>query len=381
MNADRDQLFEAKARTNRSPRSALESIWGYVDRSGDPAIERVRRQMNEWFARYPPALRGNLRSGMSSGLDYQFHAAWFELYLHEMFLKMGWGVGVEPAIEGTSKRPDFLVSHGNHSLLVEATIVGGNDDPLEKRLKAIEDGVDRIRSRDFDLIFEIDTHGAETPSMRRVRRKVNAWLEQLEWSLVRAQEQSEYNEWPCLEVTDGSWTFSFLALARRANRRGKDERAVKIGPARSGVYDYVPTLKDRLKGKARQCAAFGGPVLLAIRMDGMFADSKDVEWALFGRTIARVVKCAGFRSPINIDRRTDGFFRRSDGTWRNQEIFGVLVWGSELRPWAVDTGRPVLWRNPGSTVSDIEVPWDIATYREGELSVSRGPFEPARIFI
>lgn len=74
-------LFADVLRVDPSVSRADESTWHFLNRVDDPVFDRVRRAMNDWFARFPADARADLRGRLSSGDNEEFHAAWFELYL------------------------------------------------------------------------------------------------------------------------------------------------------------------------------------------------------------------------------------------------------------------------------------------------------------
>jgi hypothetical protein len=91
------------------PRVQGEPTWDFLNRVDDPVFDRVRRALNDWFQRFPQDARADLRGRLSSGDNEEFHAAWFELYLNELHLRLGFATEAHPVVDDTGARPDFAI--------------------------------------------------------------------------------------------------------------------------------------------------------------------------------------------------------------------------------------------------------------------------------
>ncbi len=118
-----EPLFPDQPRTDKLPIYAHESHYGFLQRVKDPVFERVRSVLNEWFERFAEAqevaavkdLRNRLR-GKGKG---QFSPAFWELYLHELFARLGFDAQVHPA-SGRGTKPDFLLTGNGTRFYLEA---------------------------------------------------------------------------------------------------------------------------------------------------------------------------------------------------------------------------------------------------------------------
>lgn len=110
-----------------------------------PTFQRLPLLVNEWAAELPQSEQAELRHRMSKGTDQQFYAALAELLIHAMFVRLGHEVELHPKIEGTSRRPDFLVRSADGSILayIEVTTYGPMDEEIAKakRAAAVEKAV------------------------------------------------------------------------------------------------------------------------------------------------------------------------------------------------------------------------------------------------
>ncbi|BCB78382.1 hypothetical protein GCM10022251_30340 [Phytohabitans flavus] len=77
-----------------------------------------------------PPVRAAIRCGLSgcgAKDDRQVRGAFFELYLHERLLRIGYTVTCHPVLEGTSRRPDFLAERDGRSIYIEARSASATD--------------------------------------------------------------------------------------------------------------------------------------------------------------------------------------------------------------------------------------------------------------
>jgi hypothetical protein len=109
------RLFDEKERTEQGWARRNEALMHYLDRSGRRQCARVRALLEDWFSRYPQEHRRHLRGQMFSDSDSKQRSAWWELYLHESFVRAGCSVEV------SSGTPDFLIESECGRFYVEAT--------------------------------------------------------------------------------------------------------------------------------------------------------------------------------------------------------------------------------------------------------------------
>jgi len=67
---------------------------------------KIRNLLNKWFDHYPQEDQLSLKTDFKN----DFQAAFFELFIHELFKKQGFKLKPHPKVEGTTKKPDFLVT-------------------------------------------------------------------------------------------------------------------------------------------------------------------------------------------------------------------------------------------------------------------------------
>src|SRR4051794_32827988 len=97
------KLFSDGPRTNPGPATHSEADFAFLDRVAQPYWERVRGELEAWFAAYPRNETGrDLRSRFRKADPAQHCAAWWELYLHRLFTLAGYDAEPHPRLVGTS---------------------------------------------------------------------------------------------------------------------------------------------------------------------------------------------------------------------------------------------------------------------------------------
>ena len=115
----------------------------------------MRDELEDWYAGFPAPDNVDLRRRFRSRSPSQHFPAWWELYLHRFWSRIGARLTVHPKIRGQSGRPDFLVEHGDASFYVEAVTVFSGIAGSGRRAA--------LRARIQDAINEIDA-----PALRGV---------------------------------------------------------------------------------------------------------------------------------------------------------------------------------------------------------------------
>jgi hypothetical protein len=97
-------LFENILRTDCGPATPTEDTFSFLNRSAWPASEAVRNLLESFFGRYPSSESAELKCKFRA----QFESAFFELFLHELLLRLGCEVSYIPISMGQTTKPDFL---------------------------------------------------------------------------------------------------------------------------------------------------------------------------------------------------------------------------------------------------------------------------------
>ena len=234
------KLFDDFERTNPRPRGHEESVFSFLNRVDQPFWQRIRDELERWYADYPDVQRGfDLRQRFRRPEPAQHLGAWWELYLHRLFRCLGFRVEVEPQVPGG--KPDFRVTRDSAWFLMEATtsfsgIVDEERHP--KREAAVLAAIDQAQNPNFTVGLEIQQVGDEQPRVPEIVEPLEHWL-----SSLNPDDESErdifYARQCPLEVR--GWKLLFTAFALRPEARGKPDhrllgrsRRHRSGAARHG---------------------------------------------------------------------------------------------------------------------------------------------------
>uniref|UniRef100_A0A7C5VUD5 Uncharacterized protein n=1 Tax=Thermomicrobium roseum TaxID=500 RepID=A0A7C5VUD5_THERO len=269
-----------------------ETLAQRLARAATPADRRVRSLLEAWFLRLPEAAQTDVRSRLWERDRRLALAAFWELYLHELLLTLGYETTPHPVLAAAGPRPDFLAVRQGESLYVEALVHGPPTEAwrAERRLYPILDVLHEFACSGWFLTLGRVECGHSTPPLRDLRLAIGEWLE----SLPPEQEEAR------LEWRRNGWTVE-LRATRSLPTPASDVFPLQPAPAMS-----LRTLASKLQAKAKRYRSLDYPLLLALCISRPLAEETLTE------SLPRIV--VGLPS------------------W----VMGVLV-ASGLDPWAIAT--------------------------------------------
>jgi hypothetical protein len=177
-------LFSAGDRTSLERRGHSESEYAFLDRSARGPVARIREVLDQWYSELPVAAMASIRSRFAERHPGHHLGAFWELYLHESFRRLGFDIDIDAGSEDPAKRrPDLaLAVPGDPSLYVEATAVLG-DSVLGKASVLtgdLREAVDCVQAPDFFVQVAVEEPGRSTPGRRQVTEPLQKWLGKLD---------------------------------------------------------------------------------------------------------------------------------------------------------------------------------------------------------
>jgi hypothetical protein len=261
-------LFDALQRCDPSPASDSEDSFTFLNRVDTPFWAEVRRLLEEWFSRYPVDEGVELRERFRSKLPGQHWGAWWELYLHELFTRLGYRLTIHPDLPDSTKTPDFELRRddGEH-LYLEATVVfsGIAKSSSTQTPGWLLDAVNSVRNGNFFVwLVEIEREGAERLKHREISGPLQGWLDGLDPDVVtRGYEQGE--GMPQKVITPRDWEIVFEAWPVKPEARDKpDHRVLGAGPVEAGWVNDIERLHSKLKAKAGRYGRPAAPMVTAV---------------------------------------------------------------------------------------------------------------------
>jgi hypothetical protein len=282
-------LFEDKNRSDREIRRSGENTFRFLDRVDDVYFGRVRDLVEDWFGHMAEAEQQSFRRRFATSDEGPGDPAFFELYLHEALRRAGFALTYEPAVPGSTRRPDYLATASGVSFYLEAKAVGESRDRTtsEKRQYAAIEPLRKIESRDFTLDLGIVREGKDAPPTRRLVPQVERWLAGLDRGEIQRLGAIGLHHVPRLVLTACDWEFSFQPIPKPEQRIGipSPSGAISIFPGRTAGGSDWGRPGDALKEKARRYGDLGRPFVIALLPSAVFVDYEEIVSTIYGEPV------------------------------------------------------------------------------------------------
>lgn len=368
-------IFASGARNDPSPAAHGESHTQFLNRVAGPYWDQVRDVMEAWFSRFCANGQADVLGRLRSKDDRQSKGAFFELYLHECLLQMGYAVTCHPELVGTTRKPDFLATKGGEQIYVEARSASSSDVLVGKaaQVNAVYDSLDRLRTPNFFLWIDVATQGKHPLSVKALRSRLEAWLESLNPDEHPLTQDSRREDLPEYVHAESGWEIRFHAIAKSVNARGR-EGARPLGVFGGGNATWVSDKDDFrrvLSTKGSAYGPLGAPFVVAVALSSISLDDHDVRGALYGTESIEIRTYEDGAEELVDVRAGDGYWYRGDH-WDHRGVSGVLV-VKNLHPAFVGRQSHTLWEHPDPEFRVPELPmWRRCIVESGNLEF-KGP--------
>jgi hypothetical protein len=342
-------LFDEKARTDPERSYARESTYAFLDRVDDPIFAAVRDVLNAWMDRFASlhddAAVKDLVGRLRSKDDITFYAAFWELYLHELFVRLGFNIEVHPE-SGKDTHPDFRMTRDGREMYLEAVMpnprAGRSNE--SKGSKTVIEYIDAAFDPDFSLSVRFVAGSGSVPSKREVVRGVEGWLANQAWNDPSEAGLDPRSPRPATELRIRQWVIGVRAWPRPPDRRGDRKFPTIITyPGMSGYPAAVSAgIRPVLDEKASKYGVLQAPYILAVWVMSPMASESTPAEALFGIALPIGDGTHSTGLPLTVDER--------DGLWapaRPGRLSAVLSANSmHFNYSAVSRYLPRIWHNP-----------------------------------
>ncbi len=349
-------LFDEIERTETRPKRDRESIFAYLNSSARVPIAAAREVFELWFNAYPESGRADLYARVRSPIDAQHKSAFWELYLHELFSRLGFVLEPHPKIEGSANHPDFLVKEGNKAIFYLEGILAGlpsmKDAGAEARLAEVFDLVNSTKISEWFLWVEYRGYPQHPPSVKELRKQLDSWLASLDVKAVDATLKAQ--EWDCLpkyEWECEGLTLTFTPCPKSPKAMNADSQAIGLrGPASGTLLATDRDIRRAIGAKSKKYGTLNLPLVVAVNVVSEHCDDIDINNALFGtEQFGYGVNAEDSLELKMLERRRDGVWFGPKGA-RNQAVSAVLI-GNRVEIYnCADAGKtPWLIHNPYPT--------------------------------
>lgn len=366
-------LFTERPRDDGGIQRSTESTFKFLDRVDDEVFARVREVLNEWFSRFdqrqPDVAVNDLRGRLKAKQPLQFESAFWELYLHELFWRLGFEVEVHPPGPRTT-RPDFLMTRGAERFYLEAVVPVPSEGMLNQPpgSATVTEYIEAASSPDFFLMLRFIAGGGPMPRRKKVIAAVERWLATLTWSHFHDGTRPA-QVLPETEVAVDDWVIGLRAHPRSPDGRG-DTSAPTIAtfPGMAAFPDAVMAAAvPALDEKASKYGDLDAPHVIAAWVMSPYAHEHRVYSALHSAELPLDAGSHPIVMPPNEQRR---------GLWtpdraRRDRPSAVLLTGSfDFNYSAIGRHLPRLWHNPWAQWPlDAELPFAASRLAPDERTI------------
>jgi hypothetical protein len=367
------QLFDDIERTNGNPAEAGEPLYAFVNQAAGADWQRVRDSLTEWLAAYPVDEQRSLISRFRRTDRRGFLGAFWELYLHELFRRLGFRIELHPEVAASTHRPDFRLHRGTTVIYVEAVTVYEPQahSPDDARLAPLLATVNRISSPRFRLSVDARQIASTPLALTRLTDELESWFQILDTEADTNPARDRAFRWQ-----EDGWMLFFRPIPRDAG--ATDDYDLTTGPARAKRADKYRSIRQQVMGKSRMYGRqFDAPFLIALTSYRAGHGPGAALRALFGpaATDSEMMRAGAIRRSRS--RSSDGVWLTNKGL-RFEDISAVLT-AFDVMPWSITKNQPWLFENPWSSHPlKIELPFnrfDVDT-TSGEIERVETGFEP-----
>lgn len=309
--------------------------------------------MESWFACYPPSQRERLRSRIRSEDDGQHDAAFFELLLHELLVRLGCRVEVDPE---RGSRPDFIVDDQKGLRWYLEAVTISADPAFATKAQGVMNNLcewlnERLPRRDFLLLVSYIGRPSGSLSRKDLLDFLVAKLSGADYEEVLKDTRNKGTyAGPCWKYKWGDCGIRFQLIPRAEPAR-RDDSVPALGYPNYEVEMNMDQMIDRMRKaivkKARKYGGLRKPFLVAINVRRWPLNPIEFMMALFGwDDVAYGFTKGPEMSRLGMPRPSgvwlEGF---SSGGIRYRRLSGVLCC-SLLDPWSLEQASVCLYNNP-----------------------------------
>lgn len=373
-------LFPDTARSDPQIKRAQESDYDFFQRVDDPACDRIRDLFNQWFERFASSQDAeavaDLRQRFRAKQKGQFLAAFWELYLHELFSRLDFQAQVHPPSGRGGTRPDFLMTRGETRFYLEAVMPTPGYSPSDNQPASV-DTVTEYVSEAFRPQFRLRLRhiipGPNMPRKKAVIRAVGDWLDSLNWaSLWKGDPQSSVYPEAELHIGDG-WQIGLDAIPLDPSLQSDELRPMIFSyPGFSGYPDGLgEAVLPLLIEKTSKYGELDAPLMVAMWVVDLMANPQTAPLALFGSWFS--VDEGTHRTGLELDESRSGLW--TPGTKTRGRACGVLAaYSFSFGYPAVARALPRYWPNPwAETPLALDLPVPTSTVSDDETTVVNRP--------
>jgi hypothetical protein len=280
----------------------------------------------------------------------QHHSAFFELFVHELLLKLGLHPQIHPTLPLiTTRHPDFLIGfHNNKSFYMEVVVVANmseDESATRARMDVVYDAINRLDSPNFFIGMNIEGTPQTPPPTGPIRSFLSKNLDGLDPDKMMILLESGLDALPHWHYEYGDWKLDFYPIPKSPEARGKPgTRPIGLQFYSLQFVDSRTAIRDALCTKAGRYGDLALPYVVAVNALDKSTDFTDIMEALFGKEKFLINLSRSKSSEPKMTRELDGVWTSKSGP-RYTRLSAALV-AIGLSPWNLPRANIRLYHNP-----------------------------------
>jgi hypothetical protein len=341
------ELFEDKERTRMEPKAPGEDDYSFYDSCALPGYDDYRTRLNGWFAEMPEAAQKDLLPRFRKNENLEYQRALAELTVHAALKRQGYAVEVHPESRNTDNKPDFLVkdAEGRKVAYVEVTTFGPARELIGKQKRAADvyNGIDKAKvPAGCRFGLDILKHGVRTPSLKTLRRKIEAW--------AQSASKIDPNEPPTKLFEIDDWKIEIVLFGGfRENAVPAHAIATAMGEGR--IVKAETEIREALSDKGKRYGNLDAPYVIVVtdckeELVGGEPNGHALVDAAFGSVVTEARMLENGQHDVKDVRLDDGYWGTAAIPKHRNVSSAVLLPKPHLWDLREDRWQPLHLRNP-----------------------------------
>jgi hypothetical protein len=339
-------LFDHFVRTDPIPAINAESIFDGLNRLSWKNANEIRNLLETWYESYSIQNKKSFISRLRSKRNEDYQGAFFELFLHQLLIKMGFKVKVDPLIGG-GNTPDFHAqSVTEEPFYLEARVVDPQSLRHSTREELVFDELNKLHSPDFMLDSQVRGKLTSNPRLKEIRAVFQSWIDQLDPQTIN-ENGYDYFTSHSKSFQQGTRIITLRPVAL--------DPGVKVNPVSRPflppvIADFVDSKRPIIGGiqeKPRRYKNLDRPLIVAINsLDLSGVSRSEILSVLFGNT-----ENTGHEDSARIIPSPDN--RNLKRVWspsQNTNLSAIILF-NELQPNSITQAPFCLYENPWAAYS------------------------------
>lgn len=319
------KLFDDRERTRMEPKTPGEDDYTFYDTCARPGYDDYRARLNDWFAQLPEAAQKHLLPRFRKNESLEYQRALAELTIHAALKRQGYTVDVQPERKDTDRKPDFLVkdAEGRKIAYVEVTTFGPARELIGKQKRAADvyNGVDKAKlPAGCRLGLDILKHGAQTPGLKALRRKIEAW--------AKGAGTIDPNDPPTKLFEIDDWKIE-IVLFGGFKQEEVPAHAIAAAMGEGRIVKAETEIREAVSDKGKRYGELDAPYVVVVadckdELVGGDHNSAALLDAAFGSVITQARQLENGQHEFKDVRIDDGYWGTAGGP-RHRNVSGIIL--------------------------------------------------------